>query len=200
MSKARVDQYIQKHDQWKEALSLLRSLIHQSELEEEVKWGGPAYTFQKKNVIGIGAFKNYVALWFFQGSFLKDEQQKLFNAQEGKTKALRQWRFNSIEEVEASKVLIQQYIEEAIQNQKEGKVLKIERRKNTEVLIPPLLLEYFNQHPKVVEQFNTFSPSKQREYAEYISEAKREATKLKRIEKISALILEGKGLHDQYKK
>jgi len=200
MSKEMVDQYIRKHSQWEKALNMLRDLIHQSELKEEVKWGGPAYTLQKKNVIGIGAFKNYVALWFFQGNFLKDEQKKLVNAQEGKTKALRQWRFSSIEEIENDKAIIQQYIQEAIDNQKAGKVVKVERRKDNTVIIPPLLLEYFNQHPKTLQQFNTFSPSKQREYAEYISEAKRESTQRKRIEKIALLILAGKGLHDQYKK
>ena len=200
MSKELVDQYIQKHSQWEEALNLLRVLIQESELEEEVKWGGPAYTLKKKNVLGIGAFKHYVALWFFQGSFLKDKQKKLMNAQESKTKALRQWRFNTIEEIKDNGGLIRQYIQEAIDNQKAGKVLKVERRKDTTVVIPPLLLAYFNQHPKTFQQFKAFSPSKQREYTEYIQEAIRESTKQKRIEKIALLILEGKSLYDQYKK
>lgn len=51
------------------------------------------YILNGKNVIGLGAFKNHFAIWFFNGVFLKDEKQLLTNAQEGKTKALRQMHF-----------------------------------------------------------------------------------------------------------
>ena len=51
-------------------------------------------------MIGIGACKSYSGIWFFNGVFLKDKQKKLINAQEGVTKALRQWRFSSVDEIE----------------------------------------------------------------------------------------------------
>ena len=76
---------------------------------------------------GIAAFKNHYALWFHQGVFLKDTQQKLVNAQEAVTKALRQWRFEKDDPIETELILA--YVEEAIQNSIDGKEIKPQRRK-----------------------------------------------------------------------
>ena len=54
------------------------------------------FTLNGKNVLGIGGFKNYFTIWFFNGVFLKDEKNVLVNSQEGLTKSLRQWRFSSV--------------------------------------------------------------------------------------------------------
>ena len=48
----------------------LRRILLATPLEETVKWGGPCYTCQGKNVVGIGGFKAYFGLWFFQGALL----------------------------------------------------------------------------------------------------------------------------------
>ncbi|MCH7772721.1 MAG: YdeI/OmpD-associated family protein, partial [Bacteroidetes bacterium] len=58
---------------------------------------------------------------------------------------------------------------------------------------------FFKKDKKVKESFNSLSLSKQREYAEYISEAKRDETKQKRLLKIVPIILKGKGLNDKYR-
>ena len=95
-----VEDYIAGNGEWTEALEKLRSILLDTEMEETVKWGAPVYTIDGKNVVGIGAFKSYVGLWFFQGVFLKDKEKVLVNAQEGKTKALRQWRFSGSGEMD----------------------------------------------------------------------------------------------------
>jgi uncharacterized protein YdeI (YjbR/CyaY-like superfamily) len=89
-------------------------------------------------VVGIGAFKSYVGLWFFQGSFLKDKNKKLVSAQE-RTKGLRQLRFNSIKEI--NKTLVLEYLKKAIKNQKAVK--EIEPAKKTSVITPNELEEIF---------------------------------------------------------
>ena len=78
----------------------------------------PTYTFEGKNILGLGAFKSYAGLWFFQGALLQDKHQQLINAQKDKTQAMRQWRITSMEHV--NEAWIKQYIQEAIQHQKEG--------------------------------------------------------------------------------
>ena len=90
-----VDAYIESAEYWQEELRELRKILRSTELEETTKWGGPCYTFDRKNVVGLGAFRSYVGLWFFQGVLLKDERQVLINAQSGRTKAQRQWRFTA---------------------------------------------------------------------------------------------------------
>jgi uncharacterized protein YdeI (YjbR/CyaY-like superfamily) len=166
-------------------------------MTETVKWGVPVYTFEGKNIVGIAGFKSYAGLWFFQGALLKDKKKKLINAQTGKTKALRQWRFKSVKEIEAESKTIKQYLEEAILNQKHGKEIKAEKKKPLE--IPKELNGLFKQNKKVKECFNSLSLPKQSEYSEYINEAKRDETKQKRLSKIVPLIIKGKGLNDKYK-
>jgi uncharacterized protein YdeI (YjbR/CyaY-like superfamily) len=87
-----VDEYIADAGTWKNELKRLREILRSTELKEEVKWGGPCYTCDGKNVVGIAGFKSYFGLWFHQGALLKDPKKVLMNAQEGKTKAMRQWR------------------------------------------------------------------------------------------------------------
>jgi len=191
----KVSNYINKHPKWEAALTLLRGLLNKSELTEEVKWGAPAYTLNGKIVIGLAGFKNHAAIWFHQGVFLKDTAGKLLNAQEGKTKALRQWRIEKEDTIEPA--IVTKYIEEAIANSKAGKEVKKARTKK--VVIPTELTEAFKNNPPLKHSFDTLMPGKQREYAEYISEAKRDATKQSRLEKITPMIQQGVGLHDKYK-
>ena len=69
--------FIAKQDQWKSTLIELRKIILSTGLEETIKWGTPVYTYSSKNIVGIGSFKSYAGLWFFQGALLKDEMIKL---------------------------------------------------------------------------------------------------------------------------
>lgn len=190
------EEYIEYHENWSHLLNDLRAVLLDTELEETIKWGAPVYTINGKNVVGLGAFKHHASLWFFNGVFLKDDQQKLVNAQEGKTKALRQWRFETNELTDKS--LVKSYVLDAIENQKLGKVIKPNRNKK-EVVIEGLLKNSLTADTAFKIAFENLTPGKQREYAEHISSAKREATQLNRLEKIKPMVLAGKGLHDKYK-
>ncbi len=181
---------------WPEELDLLRSLIAGTELVEMTKWGGPVYTIGKKNVLGIGGFKDYVALWFWNGVFLKDPAGKLIQANEGVTRGLRQWRFTSKSEIEKEEKLILQYIREAIENEKAGLSIKPQKK---ETVISDFFRKYLNADKNFATAFEAFTPGKQREFLEYIDTAKREETKITRMEKIKPMILDGIGLNDKYR-
>jgi uncharacterized protein YdeI (YjbR/CyaY-like superfamily) len=190
-----VEEYIEVNSHFSDALTLLRDLINSTQLDESLKWSAPVYSLNGKNVVGLGAFKQHFGIWFFNGVFLKDEQQLLVNAQE-KTKALRQMRFESIEDIDKAAVLA--YVKEAIENQKLGKELKPERKGKT-VVIPKELSTVLKANGELNTSFKALTPGKQREYCEYIESAKREATKQTRLDKITPMILKGVGLHDKYK-
>ncbi len=183
-----------KVNQWEEELLFLKSIIDKTELVETIKWGGPIYVYNKKNVIGIGGFKNYFAIWFLNGVFLKDEKKRLINAQEDKTKSMRQWRFTSKDEINEKEVL--EYIHEAIENEKQGKVIKPSKK---EAIVSELLDQEMAKNPALKEAFAKFSPYKQYEFLEYIETAKQEKTKLSRIEKVIPMILNNVGLNDKYR-
>lgn len=190
-------EYIASKKDWKQSLILLRDILLSTKLGESLKWGIPVYTFEGKNIVGMAAFKSYVGLWFFQGALLKDKKGKLINAQSGKTRALRQWRFNSKKEIEKEAKAIKQYLEEAISNRKQGKEIKPARKKPLK--IPKELNAVFKKDKKIKERFYEISLAKQRDYCEYISDAKRESTKNSRLEKIIPMILKKSGLNDKYK-
>jgi len=193
---ASVEAYIASGGDWTESLELLRDLLSSTSLKETVKWGMPVYTLNNKNVVGFSAFKSWVGIWFYQGVFLKDPAGKLINAQEGVTKGLRQWRFTSAGEINDNRELILSYIEEAIQNQVEGKEIKPER--NKDVIIPDELNRAFKENPALKDQFDAMSLSKRRDYAEHIGSAKREDTRQSRLEQAVPMILEGIGRNDKY--
>ena len=60
--------------------------------------------------------------------------------------------------------------------------------------------ETLNQNNKLFTSFKALTSGRQKEYIEYIDEAKQEKTKISRIEKIKPMIMEGKGLNDKYRK
>jgi len=191
-----VEEYILNVKEGSGILIVLRELIGLTELKETVKWGIPVYTINDKNVLGIAAFKTYVGLWFYNGSFLKDDAGVLVNASEGVTKAMRQWRFTSVDEIDDKLVL--KYVNEAIENQKQGKELKPDRSKP--VIIPDDLKAVFSEDKELENCFNRFTPGKQREFVNYISEAKTTETRKARVQKVIPLILENIGLNDKYRK
>ena len=190
-----VDEYILNAGKNKALLLVLREILLETELKETIKWGAPCYTINDKNVIGLASFKSYVGLWFHQGVYLTDPKKVLINAQEGTTKALRQWRFTETSELDPP--TLKTYILEAIQNQKEGKELKSVKAKN--IPLPKEFKAILDSDSMLNKHFTKLTPGKQREYYEYIVSAKQEKTKHSRIEKIRPLILADKGLNDQYK-
>jgi len=190
-----VGEYIKKSTQWRSELTILRSIIISTGLMETVKWSAPVYTHNGKNIVGLGAFKHHVGVWFFQGALLKDPYNLLINAQENVTKALRQWRITSLDEIDETK--LKQYLFKAIENNNKGLMIKKSKRKELE--LPIELQNLFLKNSKVKENFNKLTPYKQREYIEYITEAQKETTKQNRLTKITPLLLQGKGLHDKYR-
>ena len=190
-----IKEYVLLHAEWDAQHRQLIAVMEQTELTASIKWGAPVYSLDGKNVIGLGAFKNHIAIWFFQGVFLKKNTALLVNAQEGKTKALRQIRFGQNDSINNDAII--PYIEEAIANQKAGLELKA---KPKSLEIPEELETILNGNKLLKAAFHDLSPGKQKEYAQFIAEAKKQATRTNRIKKIEPLILQRIGLYDRYRK
>lgn len=196
MSAEKIEAYYAKEQPFKEGIARLREIALKTKMGETLKWGSPVYTVEEKNVLGIMAFKKHFGIWFFNGVFLSDPKNVLKNAQEGKTKAMRHWKFFANNAIEPAVVLA--YMEEAIENQKKGLVVKAERN-TKKIEVPSLLNGALIRNKTMMAKFESLSPGKQRDYCEYISTAKQEKTKLSRLEKIKPMILEGVGLNDMYR-
>lgn len=189
-----VEEYIENQEAYGNGLEILRQLMLSTSMQETVKWGMPTYTINNKNVLGISAFKHHFGVWFFNGVFLADPYQLLYNAQEGKTKGLRQLRFTDEKQIDKSIILA--YVYEAIDNQRKGLEVKPTKKP---LIVPKELAAVFSKNDKLAALFEGLSLGKKREFTEYISSAKREETKLKRIEKSIPMILNNIGLNDKYR-
>jgi len=191
----KLEAYYVKEHPFKDGIGLLRGIALKTEAKEDFKWSIPVYTLNNKNVFGICKFKNHFGIWFFNGVFLKDPKKVLENAQEGKTKSMRHWKFQSLDEVDKKVVL--DYMTEALDNQKKGLEVKAEKTKKVE--IPELLQSELRKDAALKTAFEKFTPYKQNEFCEYIAEAKQEKTNLRRLDKILSMIKEGVGLNDAYR-
>lgn len=190
----KLEAYYAKEHPFKEGIAYLRAIALKTEAIEDFKWGIPVYTLDNKNVFGICKFKSHFGVWFFNGVFLKDPKKVLENAQEGKTKGMRHWKFQNLDKIDEKTVL--GYMKEALENQKKG--LEIKAEKSKKVTIPELLKSELKKDSQLKAAFEKFTPYKQKEFSEYIAEAKQEKTKLRRLEKILPMIKEGIGLNDAY--
>lgn len=124
MAKAEnVSHYFETHFKWKDQLKLLKELLLKSTLTETIKWGSPVYTKEGKNLVRISASKNHCGLWFFQGALLQKNTKLLVNAQEGKTQAMRQIKFDETSEINLD--VLKEYVEEVIELHNQGKTVKL---------------------------------------------------------------------------
>ncbi|APQ18234.1 YdeI/OmpD-associated family protein [Maribacter hydrothermalis] len=194
----KLDKFYNEAHHFKSGVAELRSLALACGLTETYKWSFPTYMIDDKNVIAISKFKTHFGIWFFNGVFLSDPKKVLENAQEGKTMAMRHWKFSSKKDID--KKVVTAYIKEAIKNQKKGLQLKVEKKPKAKIEIPTHLTIALKNNVDLKTSFNKLTYSKQKDYAEYIATAKQEKTKLSRLEKIVPLIIAGKGLNDIYRK
>jgi uncharacterized protein YdeI (YjbR/CyaY-like superfamily) len=180
---------------WHEEVEALLCILRSMGMEETIKWGSPVFTYQGKNIVSAGGFQHFFTLWFYDGVFLQDALNVLITASAGKTKALRQWRFTDKSQI--NEIAIRSYIQEAMQNAASGISLKPARSAMPE--IPEELKSVLSEDQALATAFEKLTPFKQREYIEHISSAKRADTRRSRLEKAIPLILEGRGLNDQYR-
>jgi len=197
MNQVTVDEYILNSGAWQASLNMLRELMLALDMEETIKWGTPVYCINGKNVVGMACFKAYTGLWFYQGVFLQDKHNRLLSASEAASRGMRQWRFQSADEIVADLDLILAYLREAIENSREGKEIIPQRNKPFD--LPAELKDTFKADTTLKKQFSLLSYSKRRDFARYIDQAKRPETRQRRLAKSIQLIREGRGLMDQYK-
>ncbi len=188
-----VDQFLLKTKKWRPVLDLLRSILLESELIEEFKWKQPCYTLNGKNVILLGAFKEFCIVSFLKGVLMKDPAQ-LLTAQGENTNTWRVIKFTDVSEIIKLEATLKEYIAASIQIEKEGKKVEI---KETETDPLPLeLLEKFAESHDFQKAFNSLTPGRQRGYLLYFKSPKQSKTRASRIEQYRQRILNGKGFHD----
>ncbi|HXI26175.1 MAG TPA: YdeI family protein [Pyrinomonadaceae bacterium] len=189
----KVDWFFAKATEWQEEYEKLRAIVLDCGLTEELKWGCPCYTFEKRNIVLMHGFKEYCALLFFKGALLKDPKRILVQQTEN-VQAARQIRFTDLRQIVKLQTILKAYISEAIEVERAG--VKVPLKETKEFDVPEEFQNKLSKSPALKKAFNALTPGRQRGYLLYFSAPKQSKTRASRIEKSVPQILVGKGLND----
>src|SRR5699024_5912376 len=122
----------EKQSKWQNCYKLLRTIMLDCNLQEELKWGVPCYMYKNTNIALIHGFKNYCAILLNKGVLLKDPYNILIQ-QTKNTQSARHLRFTSIEEIRELEPKIKQYLFEAVEVEKAGLKVAFKKTKDFEM-------------------------------------------------------------------
>lgn len=183
----RVDAYIGRSAAFaKPLLSHLRKLVHKGcpKVEETIKWGVPHFVHQGM-LCNIAAFKEHCILGFWKGSLVLNGQ--------GTREAMGHFgRIRSLDDLPDDRTIVGYVRKAATLNEQGVKVEKAARPRRRALPMPADFARALARQPAARGAFDRFSPSHQREYIEWITEAKTEATRGKRLATAIQWLTEGK--------
>lgn len=190
----RVDAYIANSAEFAQPILLhIRELVHATcpDAQETMKWSFPHFDY-KGMMCSMASFKAHCAFGFWKGALVLDGP--------GDRDAMGHFgRIASVKEL-PNKRTMTGYIRKAMQLNDDG--IKAEKapkaKKSTKVIVPADLAAAMGKNRKALATFESFSPSQRREYVEWITEAKREDTRLRRVEQAVEMLAEGKTRNWKY--
>ncbi|WP_114779159.1 YdeI/OmpD-associated family protein [Botryobacter ruber] len=197
----RITAYIEKAEPFAQPiLHHLRQLVHQAcpDITETIKWGFPHFEF-KGIVCSMAAFKKHCAFTFFKASLLTDPYQLLAVADRASMGHLGQLK--SPADLPSDEIMLQ-YIAEAVKlNQDNVKApSKAKAGAKQELVVPMYFQEALEQNGQAKAAFENFSYSHRKEYVSWLTEAKTDATREKRMATALEWLAEGKSRNWKYEK
>ncbi len=195
----RIDAYIAKAAPFAQAiLQHIRKLVHKAcpDITETMKWSFPHFEY-KGVVCSMAAFKQHCAFGFWKASIMKDPNKIMQIKDRG---AMGHFdRITTVKDLPADKIMIA-YIKEAVQLNENG--IKLPAKTKTtqkEIVVPADIIAALKKNSKAKKVFEAFSPSHQKEYIEWITEAKTDPTRIKRLNTMLEWLEEGKDRNWKYK-
>ena len=193
----RVDQYIEKSAEFaRPILNHIRALVHSTcpDVEETMKWGFPHF-IHKGILCSMASFKHHCAFGFWKGALVFDSFPGVKKREEMAMGQLG--RITTIADLPERKILSRCIIEAVRLNETGTKVAKPKPVKK-ELVVPDDLMAILKKNKKALATFESFSHSYQKEYIEWITEAKTEATRMKRLKTAIEWMAEGKSRNWKY--
>jgi len=193
----RIDAYIGKAQPFAQPiLKRIRKAVHTAcpDAVETVKWSMPAFEY-KGPLVGMAAFKAHCTLGFWKASLMTSVPQ------DKRGQAMGHFgRFESIADVPPETALVKMIKEAARLNDAGAKVPRTRKAPKPAPKTPPYMLAALKQNSKALAAWQAFPPSHQREYIEWITEAKTEETRSRRLETAIGWIAERKGRNWKYER
>jgi uncharacterized protein YdeI (YjbR/CyaY-like superfamily) len=193
-----VDAYIAEAPAYsRPILEKLRDSFHAGcpEIEERLKWGMPSFEY-KGLLGGMAAFKQHVTFGFWKSKLMEDFHRVASGDPRG---GMMGARVEKPGDLPAKKTLIA-YVKEAKRLNDDGiKEPRAPRPKAPlRVVVPADLKQALGRNKKAQAAFDAFPPSCRREYVEWITEAKRAETRVKRLATTVEWLAQGKRRNWKY--
>lgn len=197
----RIDLYISKSAEFaKPILMHLRELVHVAcpDVEEKIKWSFASFDY-KGPMCTMAAFKYHCAFGFWKASLMKDKT--LTKNAESESAMGHYGKITSLKDLPSDKKIIA-HIKEAMMLNEKGVKLPTKKaaKEKKEIMVPDYFLKQLKKNKKAFTTFDAFSPSHKREYVEWITEAKTEETKNRRMETAIEWLSHGKPRNWKYMK
>jgi len=195
-----IDVYISKSaDFAKPILNHIRELVHKTcpDVEEKMKWSFPHFDYKNEMMCSMASFKQHCAFGFWKASLMKDPV--LTENAKSESAMGHMGRITSLKDLPPDKKIIG-YIKEAMELTDRGIKLppKVKSDKQ-ELVVPEYFLQALSKNKKAKATFERYGYSHKKEYLEWITEAKTESTRNKRLETALEWMAEGKSRHWKYK-
>jgi len=195
-----VDQYIAKSQDFaKPILKHIRELIHKGcpEIEEKMKWSFPTFNYKGSILCNMAAFKQHATFGFWKATLLRSNGV-MPQADES---AMGQFgRITKLSELPSDKTILK-IVREAVKlEDAEVKVPKKKKADRKRLAIPDYFKKALSKNKKAKKIFDDFSSSNKREYIEWVTEAKTEETRNKRLNTSIKWLSEGKPRNWKYMK
>ncbi len=197
----RVDAYIAKSQDFaKPILEHFRELVHKAcpDVEETIKWGFASFDY-KGPFCSMASFKQHCAIGFWKATLVKNSKLTINTKSENAMGQLG--RVTSLKDLPKDKELLA-YLKEAAKLNADGVKLppKPKSKEPKELVVPDYFTKALKKNKKALETFNNFSYSKKKDYVEWITEAKTEETRIKRMATAIEWLAEGKARNWKYEK
>jgi uncharacterized protein YdeI (YjbR/CyaY-like superfamily) len=193
----RIDAYIEKSRPFAQPiLKRIRKAVHAAcpDAEESIKWGMPAFSY-KGPLVGMAAFKAHCALAFWKASLMKSLPPNT------RKDAMGQFgRFESIADVPSEAALVKMVKEAAALNDAGAKVPRAAKAPKPPLKTPSGMLAALKKNGQANAAWQRFPPSHRREYIEWITEAKTDETRDRRLATAVSWIAQGKGRNWKYER
>ena len=193
----RIDAYIAKAQPFaKPILAHIRETVHRAcpDVEETIKWGMPHFDY-KGPMCGMAAFKQHATFGFWKSSLVFGKHDKYATDPDGMSAF---GKLTSLADLPPTKALVD-YVRKAAALNDKGVKVERKRRPRAPLPVPPAFAAALKKNRKAKAAFDGFPPSHQREYNEWIGEAKTDETRDRRITQAIEWIAEGRSRNWKYK-
>lgn len=196
-----IDDYIAKSaDFAKPILTHIRELVHKAcpDAEEKMKWSFPHFDYKGEMMCSMAAFKQHAVFGFWKATLMKDPV--LIENAQSETAMGHLGKLTLIKDLPSDKKMMA-WIKEAMLLNDKGIRLpaKIKSTENKELIVPDYFSKTLKKNKIAKEVFGTFSYSHKKEYLEWITQAKTEVTRNKRMLQAIGMMEEAKSLNWKYK-